>query len=271
MPKTVVPRIIVQPPSPTEKSALNSIKELHCPYSANTKSRKGMYVNIAILKEQHIKTSRFGNSHCHLYPTDKSLPLDDAANMIFDDNGGKFIFDDLCDYYRDVMGHTDRRLFFAIMVGDETGFEVKPNTTRVIVQDKYLQYNISGLNKLVLREMGVPISLPDVRGRRRQPFMQNSLEAKEVGFATGDIPADSSRRSSPELSMVAGGMESPTSQPITDLPVIDLYLGAHGPLLLRARSSGCLPSGQIFSSSNNYLNPRAYPKKPKKRMRETSI
>ena len=161
-----------------------------------------MKVSSSILKQDGKKVSRLDSFQCHLYPTGINFPFGEAAEMIHNDNKGRFVTQPRLDPSREDMGCTDRRLYFAIMqMNERGGFEIQRNTVRVIIQDAFLNYDISVLDDLIKREFGVPIYLPDVGGRRRIPSESGSLEMGGGGdYETAEslaVSRNSPRRASP--------------------------------------------------------------------------
>ena len=208
-PKRTIPKIMVMPPTPTEKSAAEIIRELNRQPPILVKGEEQFkFATMRILKQERSEVIGLGGFTCNLYPTAYSLPLDRAAKMIYADNKGEFVTQDEDHLYRADMGFTNRRLFFAIFSGYVNNFKAIPGTQRLITQDRFLNYNLAGLNEVVLCTMGVHISLPDVGGRRVPPISSESLVTGEGGFESGD-----SRAVSINPSPVSSGRSSPSPTP----------------------------------------------------------
>ena len=283
MQTTTIPKIMVQPPSPEETAARKIITDLRHSNNDVKKRNEVKYVHMAILKQDNNEVRQLGNYHCHLVATEHALLLDEAAKMIFTDNGGFFVDHESFDYFRDDMGSTDRLLFFSIWRGDVAGgFNIQSDSIRIFTQDQDLKYNLWGLDTLVQHELGVPISLPNVGGtrrrRRRTLSGPNSLETRGWEFQAGDSWAGScsSSRTSSAIVKPATTVTTttimPTSHACRDPPLIDPYLSSHRGLLRRSRSSVCLrPELKTHTSLYNKLNPTGNGRAQRILSQETSI
>ena len=190
------------------------------PQQPNPVLQAGCYVHVAILKQVGNKVDKLGSFECHTYPTKEHVPFEVVGKMVFNDNEGELVSQPTAyEYGRDDMGCTDRRLYCAIMQRNHAaqsntlGYETRPSSVRLIIQDAYLNYDITPLNEMFLAELGIPIYIPDVGGKRKPT--NDFLDEPGGGYNTGDSLAVSVSPS-PRVSPTIDQGEPVRSQPNDD-------------------------------------------------------
>ena len=179
------------------------------PYQPNPLLQAGCYIRVAILKQVGDKVDKLGSFECHTYPTTEHVPFAEVGKMVFNDNEGELVSQPRSyEYGREDMGCTDRRLYCAIMqrnhaaLSNTLGFEARPSSIRLIIQDAFLNYDITPLNEMFLAELGIPIYIPDVGGKRKPMAANDFLDEPSGGYNTGDslaVSVNPSPRVSPTI------------------------------------------------------------------------
>ena len=174
------------------------------PQQSNPLPQAECYIHVAILKQVGTKVDKLGSFECHTYPTKEHVPFAEVGKMVFSDNAGELVSQPRAyECGREDMGCTNRRLYCAIMQPSDTlGFAARPGCIRLIIQDAYLNYDITPLNEMFLAELGIPIYIPDVGGKRKPMRANDFLDEPGGGYDTGDslaVSVNPSPRASPTI------------------------------------------------------------------------